>query len=266
MEVKVMSDINKKKKLFLPGMVGEALPLFHKDFPILLFWNPKCGCTSLIKWFYFQIGILEEAIKYSEWIHTYRAAVFEVKPDYKLNITNELINGTKPVYKVIRNPYKRAVSSYLGSITVPQILNHIAPNLTNEITFRQFLYRIKEIGVEREVINSHIAQQYIEGEELFIKDYIRLENFNSEIRNLEKKYGLITSPLDEITKSYHHVSHKMTQSTSQSFADVKMYSSVISGSNLPAFEKFYDTETIQLVQEIYEKDFIMLGYNPNKLS
>ena len=30
-------------------------PHFHPDFPLLLFWSPKSGCTSLANWFFFQI-------------------------------------------------------------------------------------------------------------------------------------------------------------------------------------------------------------------
>lgn len=261
-----MSNINEKRERVLPSLIEETIPLFHENFPILLLWNPKCGCTSLIKWFYYQIGILEKAIQYSEWIHTYRESIYEGQPNHRLHVKNELRNGKKPIYKLVRNPYKRAVSAYLGAITVPQILNQVAPKHTNEISFRQFLNQLKEIGIERGRINSHVAQQFIEGEELFVKEYIRLENFNSEIRNLERKYNLLTSPLDKITKSNHHVSHKMTQFNSQSFADVNMYKLVTSGSNLPPFESFYNHETKQLVQDIYKKDFIKLGYDPSKLN
>ena len=30
-------------------------PHFHPDFPLLLFWSPKSGCTSLANWFSFRL-------------------------------------------------------------------------------------------------------------------------------------------------------------------------------------------------------------------
>jgi hypothetical protein len=264
MGVKTMSDLKKKKELAIPGLMAIPLPLFHKDFPIVFFWNPKCGCTSLIKWFYYQVGVLEEANKYAEWIHSYRESIYENQPNHLIDIKDELLDGNKKIYKLIRNPYRRAVSSYFTALAEPKIMNQIAPHIKNGFSFRQFLYRLKEIGVEREVVNSHVAQQYIKDEELFIQNYIKLENFNSEIREIEKKYKLLHSPLAEITQSFHHVSQKMTQTVNGPFADVNLFSSIES-SELPPFQNFYDAETKRLVFELYEKDFIMLGYDPENL-
>lgn len=265
MEVKTMSDLQKKKEAAIPGLIAIPLPLFHKDFPIIFFWNPKCGCTSLIKWFYFQIGILEEANKYSQWVHTYRENVYERQPNYKLDLKNELLNLKKVTCKVTRNPYKRAVSSYIATLAMPEIMRQIAPDVTQGFSFRQFLYRLEKIGVEREIVNSHVAQQYIAGEEHFINNYINLENLNSELRNIERKYNLLPSPLDVITQSHHHVAHKMNrnQTVKELVADVNLFSSIRS-SKLPPYQNFYDAETKKLVFELYEQDFIMLGYDPEE--
>ncbi|PEC57548.1 RNA methyltransferase, partial [Bacillus wiedmannii] len=40
------------------------VPHFHKDFPLILFWSQKSGCTSLAHWFFYQINLFKEAIKY----------------------------------------------------------------------------------------------------------------------------------------------------------------------------------------------------------
>jgi Sulfotransferase family len=263
MGVNTVSDLQKKKEAAIPGMIAIPLPLFHKDFPIIFFWNPKCGCTSLIKWFYYQLGILEEANKYSQWIHTYRENVYELQPNHILSLRNELLNLKKDTYKVIRNPYKRAVSSYIAALVMPEVMLQIAPYVKQGLSFRQFLYRLKEIGVKREVINSHVAQQYVDGEELFIQNYIELENLNIELKNIEKKYNLMRSPLSEITQSHHHVAHKMNQNVKESVADINFFSD-INSNKLPRYQNFYDAETKKLVFEIYEQDFIMLGYDPEK--
>jgi hypothetical protein len=246
-------------------VIGETLPLYHENFPIILFWNPKCGCTSLIKWFYHQIGHLQNALEYSKWVHEYREQIFERQPNYQKKLHNEILYGKKDRYKLVRNPYKRAVSSYLAALLVPAILEQIAPGRKNGLTFKEFLYRLKEISVEREKVNSHIALQYAKGEELLIPNYIKLEEFNTEIKNIEKRYNLLASPLNDIIKSPHHVSHIMNDSLKESFADTNMLSAVLANSGFPPYQNFYDSVTKQLVNEIYEKDFVMFGYDPDKL-
>ena len=55
-------------------------------------------------------------------------------------------------------------------------------------------------------VNPHYVQQYIQDEEEFVTNYIYLENFSCEISSLEKIYALKKSPLDILTKSWHHQS------------------------------------------------------------
>ncbi len=49
----------------------DRIPHFHKDFPLILFWSHRSGCTSLANWFFFQIGLFTEAKKYNNFIHYY---------------------------------------------------------------------------------------------------------------------------------------------------------------------------------------------------
>ncbi|HFK1792859.1 TPA: hypothetical protein ACGXGE_005781, partial [Bacillus pacificus] len=33
------------------------VPLFNSNFPLILFWSQKSGCTSLAHWFFYQINL-----------------------------------------------------------------------------------------------------------------------------------------------------------------------------------------------------------------
>jgi hypothetical protein len=77
--------------------------LYEKNFPLLFFWSPKSGCTSLIKWFFFQIGILQKAVDYNSWVHFYRMEVFEKQENHKLKVVKQLADDNKEVYKLVRN-------------------------------------------------------------------------------------------------------------------------------------------------------------------
>ncbi|PWW31922.1 hypothetical protein DFO73_101180 [Cytobacillus oceanisediminis] len=84
-------------------------------------------------------------------------------------------------------PYNRAVSSFFTTLKNKHIMNQVSPDGKHDgLSFKQFLYQIKNIGVNRGLIDAHIAQQYVEEEELFIGNYVYLEHFWTEIKNMEK--------------------------------------------------------------------------------
>jgi hypothetical protein len=254
----------KNREILITKLITPILPFYEKEFPLLLFWSPKSGCTTLIKWFFFQIGLLQKAIDYNPSVHLYRVDIYEKQENYKLKIIEQLMGDKKDVYKLVRNPYSRAVSSFLATSTNGAILNQIAPGLHNGLSFKKFLYIIKDIGVKKDLIDVHIAQQYVEEEELFIQNYVHLEHFTTSIRNIEKKYNLLESPIQNIIKSPHHRAQQMTDYGKQTFAEVNMSLKTLYGV-LPEYKNFYDEETRDLVREIFKKDFEKYGYNQNGL-
>jgi len=257
---------SQKREQLASKLITPILPLYEKDFPLIFFWSPKCGCTSLIRWYFFQIGLLQNALNYNPWVHFYREEVYEKKENYKLLVTQELLNAKKDVYKLVRNPYQRAVSSFFTTLNNKHIMDKVHPTgLSNSLSFKQFLYQIKGIGVKKELIDIHIAQQYIDEEEVFIKNHVHLEQFTNEIREIEKRYNLPESPISTIIKSPHHRTHKMTDKGKQNFAEVKMSQETLGGP-LPWYQNFYDKETIDLVRELFKKDFEKYGYNKNIIS
>ncbi|WP_270181704.1 sulfotransferase family 2 domain-containing protein [Alkalihalobacillus sp. CinArs1] len=250
---------NLKKEVVINKLVSPPLPLYDSNFPILFFWSPKGGCTSLAKWYFYHIGLLETASQY-ESIHSYRMNEFQIQPHYEKNILKALVNDEKNVYKLVRDPFTRAVSSYFATITNESIMRVIAPHLKDGMSFKQFLYIIRNIGVTKGAINLHIAQQYTDGEELLIKNYIRLENFMNELKTIEKQYNLPHSPIETIVKSPHHITDKMKKFDERCFAEVKMSQSSLN-KPVPDYQNFYNEETMQLVKEIYKHDFVTYQYS-----
>lgn len=246
-------------------IIAHRIPHYKEDFPLILFWSEKSGCTSLVKWFFFQIGILDTALRYHKWVHNYEFEVYKKAPTYQLDLILSLIKSEKDVYKLVRNPYKRAVSSFvmLNFDTMP---NHpIWPDFlssmreyfynnknSNEgVSFKQYLQFLKIKGSDVYSVDGHFAQQYVEGEEKYISKYLYLEDYNDSIRQIERRYGLNPTPLEMISDSGHHFSSNMIHKGN--FADVRTTDP--SFPHLPTFESFYDDETKALVEEVYKKDF-----------
>lgn len=257
----VYKDMAKLKQIIELGC-----PHYHKNFPLIFFWSPKSGCTSLVKWFFFQIGMLDKAIKYDPWVHKYEFEVYKNDQNYIVEVLNKILDSEKEVFKLVRNPYRRAVSSFLFLIS--PVENYFFRELeeirfifckdTNSnkgISFKQFLYYLKKKGPYVGTIDGHLAQQYIEDEELLIRNYIYLENFNDQISEIEERYGLAKSPLEIITKSNHYFSSLMTLTGDHSetaFTELNV--------PLPTYQSFYDKETKDLVEEVFKKDFEVYGY------
>jgi hypothetical protein len=257
--------MNKKEQKLKEVLTNSRPPLYEKDFPIIFFWSPKSGCTSLIKWFYFQIGKLEEALNLHPWVHTYRLQVYQAEPQYLLRIAEQLLFNKKESFKLVRNPYTRAVSSYLAAIFNEPLMDQFAPGAkVTGISFKEFLYKVKAIGADHPSLDPHIAQQYIQDEELFVKNNIRLESFTADIRSLEQKFQLKNSPLHEFVKSPHHLTQAMKSNGQQSFADVRCSRSTIK-TPLPDYTDFYNDETKKLVQELFKKDFSHYGYDVERI-
>ncbi|HDR6388564.1 MULTISPECIES: sulfotransferase family 2 domain-containing protein [Bacillus] len=242
------------------------MPHFHDEFPLILFWSQKSGCTSLANWFFYQIGLYEEAINYEPFIHNYEYDIYKNSFLYYIQVATELRLKEKQAYKLVRNPYKRAVSSFLSLLSLPHIEHpewrpirqflYGDENCNKKISFKLYLYYLKSFDSNSDLINPHYAPQYIQGEEHFVTNYIYLENYSSAITKLEDQYELKKSPLDLLEKSWHHQSDYATFTGDYTDADITdpLFP------RIPTYDSFYDHETIQLVQDIFNKDFITYKY------
>lgn len=242
------------------------VPHFNPNFPLILFWSQKSGCTSLAHWFFYQINLFKPAIKYNSFIHHYENDIYKNSSDYFVELAAALYTKKKDTYKLVRNPYTRAVSSFFSLIAPPYIENpawkpirsfyYGTNNCNKPISFKIFLYYLKEKMTDLEQVDPHLIQQYVPGEEEFVTEYIYLENFSNEIVRLEQIYQLKTSPIHILTKLWHH--QKDNAVFKGPFADADITDPLFP--RLPTYDSFYNHETIQLAQDIFNKDFSTYKY------
>ena len=69
---------------------------------LLLDWSAKAGCTLAIKMLFRYQGLLDEAEKFSEWVHDYRIRVYYA--NYGVATHRDLIDPGLLKVKVVRNP------------------------------------------------------------------------------------------------------------------------------------------------------------------
>jgi hypothetical protein len=247
------------------------MPLHRDGFPLVLMWSPKSGCTTFVKWFLFQTGELDKALAYHRWVHKYRQQVVYSGVGYLAKLV-AAIRGGKPIVKLVRDPWQRAVSSYLQLAQSRKLgpddwaaKTRRALHLVNgadparpTISFREFARALSQRSVAQDSINPHVAEQYSVGEERLAIRVIKLENFAGEIRAVESDHGLKEAPLDDLAQSRHH------RGTRRVFvpgaADLQIDLQMFARSESPSYESFYDDETRALIATAFRRDIERYGY------
>ncbi len=211
----------------------------------LIDWTPKAGCTIICKMIFDHMGILEEALKYNRWIHHYRLNKFYRK--YGKVTKSKLIDDKYIKIKFVRNPYTRAVSSYLHVMKT----NTLPRGLKNrDISFYDFLILIKEKHIPYNV-HWGLQKLEIENKKTIFNEIIQIEYLDNEIQRLNIKYNL---DLKTKYNSTHHVKNKVNINTfcgKINFSELKV---------MPTYNNFYNDEIKLLVDNIYGEDIITYNY------
>lgn len=209
--------------------------LINKNKKIIIDWSAKSGCTNIVTMFFKYIDLykdfhLENPID----IHNERI---------KYRLLNKiedsfLINTDYLKLKFVRNPYSRAVSSYL----------HLS---INNLSFYEFLLNLFNNKYE---YNIHYASQHhlLEKKQKIYNEIIKIENIDSEIERINKKYN--------IKLEYNSVSNHQCQKhlNEKNYIGYIKYSNI---KNIPSYRYFYDDERIkQLVYDIYKIDINLYNY------
>lgn len=253
--------------------------LLSEDINLAVFWSEKSGCTSITKWFFYQIGLLEEALSYCNWVHNYRHDVFCKQKDYYKNLSKIAKSPNIKKVKLVRNPFTRVVSSYLtvnDSGGRPQnswqrkerqkIFSYLRRPCTDEssFSFREFVFYLKDSNIEQ--VNPHYRTQVHPAEkaELIQIDYlVKLENIKNQIKEVEKELSLKDSDIDQLSQSIHH---NTKNPQLKEFVGDKHFPFLRSiNYQVPSNIFFYDKIITDMVFQIYEEDFQRYGYSYENL-
>ncbi|ORE93587.1 hypothetical protein ATO13_12956 [Stappia sp. 22II-S9-Z10] len=265
----------------LPDCVRIRPPLYDPSFPYIIFWSQKSGCTTVVKWFFAQLGLLDEALAYSNWIHDYEGQVFKKRKFYRRELADALKAGTHKVIKVVRDPMARAPSSFLVLAERGAILErrhhwtqdhwglvnawleaHGKPTEPG-LSFIDHLEMVKEAEAkEPHSINQHISPQFVAGEEDYVQEVIPIEKFADWVGALSGQDGIKDVDMAALGESRHH--HQVTERRTAMFAEngetVPIARGAFANGKFPSSKVFINERTRPLIRETYAADFARYGH------
>ena len=240
-------------------------PLIFPEKKLCLFFTPKAGCTFATKWFFYQQGILDNALAYNPFVHDYRRDVYIKNKSYK-NERKHIFSDDYTRIKLVRSPFQRAVSSYINAILSEYITKEISSFLERSLSresrfsFEEFISFLEKIGVQN--CNPHSRVQVLVEEQknnLSFAHIVKLENSFTEFRHLEKILRLKTSDLATLSDSFHH----NIKIPSTSFNGDKVLGQINTG--YYEYKSFYNDSLRERVAILYSSDFLQYGYNNDEL-
>lgn len=226
----------------------------------MLSLSAKSGSLFGLSWFFYQAGLWEDVKNHPKWAHHYRQNVYYKSPGYPASYRSFFASPkTYTKIKLVRNPYSRAVSSYIHTLRTPEILYKDTKNrfTETEFSFETFLNEVEKLGTRS--CDLHYRTQTHEYERQSQWDYehiIQLESAFQDIPKLEKEYNLKTSPVKKFRESEHNSLRK--KEGKHFVGNTAFASGYIKHSPYPYF---YNTELAQKVQELYAEDFKNFGYS-----
>ena len=209
-------------------------------------WRPKAGCTSIVKQWFNEIGILEEALKYSPWVHDFRQFVFYER--FGKVTSNQLKSNDFIKIQYVRNPYDRAVSSYIHATVHPELINR------ENISFYEFVKGLHEESISINGGGRHWCRQ--SDPTVKFNEVIKIENIDKETKRLNEKYNL---NLKNFSSSHHH---KKLLKVKDFFLlkrdEVEIWKRKHKG--IPSYKSFYNDEIKHMVYEVYKSDIESYKY------
>lgn len=247
---------------------------------ILVDWTPKAACTKVVEMFWKEMNILR-GTNYPEdaFVHDYRHD-FMIKCG---TVTQDMLENNSPYYrfKVVRNPFYRAVSSYIHIMkwrlwmpvgkqeNNPERDTHSPwADLSFEDFLSTFLSQVRS-NVPNFLHNNgaliHFVSQSSDDEvEMFRNEnkkpmfnrIVHLENFDEDIALVNKDTGRNYSYPEGFDS---HVVLKQEQA--DQYVGNLSYSHMVSTHGIPKdYGKFYNRECKQMVEDIFYNDLYLYDY------
>lgn len=233
----------------------EITALFDPVNKVVMDWSPKVGCTILTKMFFRQMGLLEKALEYHSWIHEYRMHVFSKESPTRIS---DILNPENFTFKVVRNPYMRAVSAYIHTmkkgVMHPPVTRTLKRRDAN-ISFEQFVEFLSKSDLTSCDPHYALQKKYFEfNHPGCFRKIVHLENLEKGISEVNEE-GRQNFNLTGLS-SHHHTA--VTEGIIHEPFRIKWND--IAG-RIPSYLSFFNEQLAESVYQLYKEDFDDYGYS-----
>lgn len=229
-----------------------------------MLFTQKAGCTFAVKWFFEQIGVLAEATAYSNWIHDYREQVFYASKGYR---PEDIAAPAMRVLKFVRNPFSRAVSSYVQANKMgyedAKIQRFLGRPVTQEqrYSFREFVAHLGSVDLRTCNVHHRLQLHPLEENGLVRPTHVvPIEQSHELLTKLEQELELAQTNNAKLASSVHHT----TRSVDASFCGDERFVIPRGRVTMPSTGAFYDPDIERAVARLYREDFERYGYAPER--
>lgn len=231
----------------------------RNDIAVLL--SGRAGSSFAVKWFLHHNSMESEF----GWTHKHRTEVL-YPSEWHEQRGRDVVAGTDfTMLRFTRNPFNRAVSSYLHSNQNPPVFRPIMAHFGRSheagegYSFVDFLSYISAKGPTK--VNNHFALQLSYMELLHELDvFCRIEDGLPGLNALENALGLPESDdhvYGKMRRSPHNLNYE--NDVEGSVPD-RIFPLAKRKLPYPSPDRFYNEQTVSMVQEIYAKDFERFDY------
>jgi hypothetical protein len=236
---------------------------------ILMDWTPKADSSNAVAMFMHDMGF-KFGVQYHRFSHTFHHDHFVDKCGTKTACM--YLDPTWFRFKVVRNPYSRAVSSYLHCLRHlhfrPEQFFKTAEEY-EELSFLSFLKWIKSLKDFNEYCDGHFQRQsyfyeidcYEKGVPLF-HEIVPVENSSLPLQRINAKLGTHYELVNNTySLQFSNKWHAVTKSEAvQEFVGTKAYKQIKAA--IPrSYSLFYNQHIKDLVKEIYYQDIFLYNYS-----
>jgi len=243
-------------------------PIIDSRNKLILFWSAKSGCTFVIKWLFDHMGLLEEALAYHPWIHKFRVEKLYSDGALGSSVQDFLVSpNLYRAVRIVRNPFKRAVSSYVHASRCSYADSDMTALLGRLVdkdagfSFREFVAYLETIDLTR--CNVHHRLQVHPLERQFVpgsRFVIDLDHSMNSLPKLERLLGLPQMDPGRYRESSHHTrtsSHAKEEFSGDAAFNVLRQSE----GTVPGYRSFYDADLERRVYNLYAEDFLLYGFS-----
>jgi hypothetical protein len=230
---------------------------------IILDWSAKSACSKVVEMFYEQMGI-HRGVHYTGFIHNYRMAHHH----NATQVTESMLyDPAFYKFKVTRNPYDRAVSSYIHSM-ITIIKDNIFRDKSEYLqdkentSFTRFLEWFRESNDTlyasdhyRMQSHEHEHERWKQGKGSIFNRIVKVEDFDSGMKLVNADKG--TNYSYPANDDHHYQVHNVSVTE---YAGDTPISKLRETPMMPPYSNFYNAKTKLLVQQIYQWDLLLYDY------